>query len=153
MIGLIFMSLAAQPPERVTITVYGRESVGLDERKDVITGLCDGVPSSVIITKESRRPGRAAPGMIEMRHGDSSIEVPASFARGVLVRNSVHGTGLGCDGKRLKLWVYAVQAKDETGLRYFSQTATWNFGTNDLEVTDPVDENAEEFAAHMLPVH
>ncbi|MEO7179172.1 MAG: hypothetical protein ABIW83_10035, partial [Allosphingosinicella sp.] len=73
----------------------------------------------------------------------------SSFAEGLLVRTTAYQVGIGCDGERLRLEAHVVQMNWGKKVRYFSQMATWDFGADSLVVSEPVEENAEEFAAHV----
>lgn len=119
--------------------------MGLSQYAEVTTGICDGTLSSATITKAYR----GAAGKIELRHGANSRELPPHFAEGLLVRNAAYRIGLGCDGERLKIEAHVIQLKGPAGIRYFSQTAEWDFGADTLIVAEPVVETAEEFAAHV----
>jgi hypothetical protein len=145
MIALLMLASAVQHPGPGTITVHSRDYLSLEQQAQVITGTCDGIPSSARILKA--RKGTA--GTIELRHANRSRAVPSTFADGLLVRNTAYAVGLGCDGTRLLLVAYIVQMKRSGATRYFSQTATWDFGADQLTVSEPVDETAEEFAAHV----
>jgi hypothetical protein len=146
MIAFLILAAAAQSPTNgATVTVQGRDYLGLAQYAEVTTGTCDGTPSSATITKAHRGAG----GRIELRHGTTSRELPPSFAEGLLLRNAAYRAGLGCDGKRLKFEAHVVQMKGAAGVRYFSQVATWDFGDDSLVVSEPVSETAEEFAAHV----
>lgn len=141
----LLLAAVVHSPEPIVVNMDARDYRGLAQYAEVATGTCDGTPSSATITKAYR----GATGRIELRHGEASRELPSSFAEGLLVRSSAYRTGLGCDGKRLKFEAHVVHMKGAAGVRYFSQVATWDFRENSLVVSDPVDETAEEFAAHV----
>lgn len=145
MIAFLLLAAAAQNPTDAVITIHGRDYLGLARYAEVITGTCDGTESSATITKAYR----GARGRIELRHGATARELPPSFAEGLLVRNAAYRAGLGCDGERLRLEAHVVQMEGPAGVRYFSQTATWDFGADQLDVSEPVEESAAEFAAHV----
>ena len=142
---LISAGVAVHPPASATIDVQSRDDLSVEQQAQLISGTCDGVPSSARIVKARKD----AAGAIEIRHGDRSRAVPSSFADGLLVHNTAYATGLGCDGKRLLFVAYVVQMKGDGGVRYFTQRATWDFGADSLTVSDPVDESAAQFAAHV----
>jgi hypothetical protein len=146
---LVAVAGTAAPPEPsapVPITVYGRDYLGLERQEQIITGTCDGVASSARIAKAYRK-GDA--GAIELRHGSRSRALPSSFARGLLVLNTAYQVGLGCDGERLLFVAHVIEMRGGPAARYFSQQATWNFNADSLVLSEPVEESAEEFAAHV----
>lgn len=144
MIALL-VAAAVQSPEPIVVNMDARDYLGLPQQTHVVSGTCDGVPSSAAITLAYR----GATPRIELRHGDNSRDIPNSFAEGLLTRVTAYQAALGCDGKRLKFVAHVVQMNGGARVRYFTQEATWDFGTGALVIADPVAESPEEFAAHV----
>lgn len=139
--------IGLQSPDAATIIIHGRDPVSLRQQEQLITGTCDGIPSSARIQKASRRD--AVGGGIELRHGSGLRALPPTFARGLLGKNTVYHAGLACDGKRLLFIARVIEMKGAAGISYFSQIATWDFETGTLDIAEPLQESAEEFAAHV----
>jgi hypothetical protein len=141
---LLLALLAAQPalPERTIVLSGTREPVVVSGFSDTIGGTCDGQKAWVSIVKTHR----GVEGSITIGYGDSSRELPSSFARGLLVRHSVYHVALTCDGKRLQLVADVVQMGGGSGAQYFTQRVSWEWATDTVTVSDLQPWTAEEFA-------
>ena len=95
----------AQPPEMVTIKVFGRDMSGLRDQEVIYRGTCDSRPASA----EIRRSTLTEPGRLVLRAGRWRRTLPATFLCGAALTSALHSIGLGCDGRRLQLHALAIR--------------------------------------------